>query len=74
MVYNYTGTDARYTARGGRVEITDLSEWVDAKFNAGWKRLTVRDTTSEIVGEIGATVEGYRWWSANERHNACEVR
>jgi hypothetical protein len=63
MIYDYTGTDARYTARTGRVEITDLSEWVKARFQGGWKRLTVRDPTGQIVGEIATTINGHRWWS-----------
>jgi hypothetical protein len=67
VIYNYTGTDARYTARTGRVEILDLSDWVERKFEAGWKRLTVRDASGEIVGEIATTINNHRWWSpANE--------
>lgn len=78
--YTYSGVDARGQSRGGDQTLSDLSGWVEKKWQQGWPKLTVQHVPTRtnaagqtikvpgawpIVAEIGLNAAGIRMWWAD---------
>jgi len=78
--FNFLGRDARDVGRTGETTTTDLAAWIEQRYDAGWKALTVQHVPTKriddgrvvavrgapwpVVGGIGPGPDGDRIWWA----------
>ena len=60
----YEGIDRSGRARTGRGNALSAAEFVESAYQAGWRRLSVKDdSTGRVVAKIGRKDGARVWWA-----------